>query len=217
MRYFIIGVMVVVLVFTSNVAATIVSFDMSVAWNGASPEGAAPWLNATFDDQGAAGDVILTITAVNLTLTEKVWGWYFNLDPLLDPDQLIFSGPSKSGNGAGPWFDDPDILTGSNAFKADGDGSFDLLIQFETADGGTHSFEAGDSVEYTISGIGSLMANSFYYMSDPEPGGAGEYITTAHVLGIGEAAISGWVTIPEPAMICLLGLGGLLLRRRKNV
>jgi len=215
MRYFIIVVMVVVLVFTSNVAAAIVSFDMSATWNGASPEGATPWLNATFDDQGAAGDVILTITATNLMPTEKVSGWYFNLDPLLDPDQLIFTAPSKSGNGAGPWFDDPDIGTGINEFKADGDGSFDLLIRFETANGGTRSFNAGDSVEYTISGIGSLMANSFYYLSNPEPGGPGEFITTAHVQGIGEGAISGWVTIPEPATIVLLGLGGLLLRRRK--
>lgn len=216
MKTFSMGVMVVVLVFTSNVVATVVSFDMTLAWDGASPGGATPWLNATFDDQGTAGDVILTITATNLTSTEKVKDWYFNLDPTLDPDLLSFSSPpSKSGSGAAPWFDDPVISKGSNGFKAGSDGWFDLLIEFAVANvNETQNFDAGDSVEYTISGISSLTANSFDFMSSPGDS-HGPYVTAAHVLGIGEDD-SGWVTIPEPATLCLFGLGGLLLRRGKN-
>ncbi|MBN2456304.1 MAG: PEP-CTERM sorting domain-containing protein [Sedimentisphaerales bacterium] len=202
-------------VFTSTVAANIVSFDMSVVWNGATPALLSPWLNATFDDEGTEGSVVLTITAGNLSGTqEKVKELHLNLDPTLNPLDLDFSAPTLiSGE-----FDDPSADTGLNAFKADGDGKYHILIEFGTADGGTDSFGAGDAVEFTINGIASLTASSFNFICLPKKVGEGEYFSVAHILGIediGEGG-SGWITIPEPASIAPLAIGALALLRKRR-
>ncbi|GAH74224.1 unnamed protein product, partial [marine sediment metagenome] len=77
---------VTVLALTAGLQASVVSYDLSIEFSGATPPaGAAPWLNATFDDGGSAGSVDLTLTAVNLVGSEFVNVWLFNLDPALNP------------------------------------------------------------------------------------------------------------------------------------
>ena len=114
---------VIVVVGAQSAFGTVVSFDMTVIFEGPGvPWNPAPWVNATFDDGGSAGTVTLTLTTGGLAVgTEKVAVWYFNLDPALDPTQLVFSAPIKSGNGASPWFDDPIISKGVDSYQADGD------------------------------------------------------------------------------------------------
>jgi hypothetical protein len=172
------------------------------------PTNPPPWLNATFDDGGSAGTVDLTITALGLTAGEKVAGVYFNLDPVLNPALLAFSAPTKTGT-----FENPTISKGLNGFKADGDGFYDILIAFNN-DGATKAFNGGEAVKYTIT-LASLTANSFDFVSAPD-GGEGEYKTAAHLQSLGTCGNSAWVTTPEPATICLLGLGALSLLRRKR-
>lgn len=192
-------------------SAALVSFDMTVIFEGPGvPTNPPPWLNATFDDGGSAGTVDLTITALGLIGNqEKVRGVYFNFDPALDLTQLVFSAPSKTGS-----FEDPVISLGVDSFQADGDGLYDILIDFNN-DGQQKAFNGGDAVKYTIS-LASLTANSFDFSSTPS-GEMGAYQTAAHLLGLGESQDSAWVTIPEPTTICLLGLGVLLLRRKRKV
>jgi hypothetical protein len=207
-----------VLAVAGPVSAATIVFDSSYEFSGgASPAGAAPWLRATFDDGGKAGEVTLTFEATNLVDTEFVSNLYFNLDPAFDPTQLVFGPITKVGS-----FDDPSISTAVDAFKADGDGKYDLLFAFATsgAGGGIHRFGAGESMQLTISGIAGLVASSFNFLSAPD-GGHGPYLTAAHVQSIGRAGDSGWVTVPEPSGVALaalgagvLGLAGRIARRR---
>ncbi len=205
------------MVFSYGAQGAPVSFDMSVEFSGATPPvGAAPWLNATFDDGGSAGSVTLTLTTPGLTGVECVSNWMFNLDPGLEPTNLLFSSPTKTGI-----FDDPVIYTGVDDFKADGAGDFDIWIAFETGGGvgSNERFGAGEAVEYTITTteIGaSLTAESFDFLCTPAD--HGPFPTAAHVQSIGDNEDSGWTTAPEPATLSLLAVGGglLLIRRRKR-
>ena len=204
---------IVAIVTSGATAALSFNLDLCYAFNGAPPEGTPPWLNATFLEGTAPGTVDLVLNSLDLTSTEFVKGWYFNFDPLLDPTELVFSAPLKTGV-----FDDPTVQTNADGYKADGDGWHDILLSFSTEDSGmAHRFSAGDAVQYTIShNTASLTPQSFDYVSAPG-GGEGVHPTVAHVLGIG-GGDSGWVTIPEPCSIALLAAGSiaLLARRRRT-
>ena len=197
----------------STAQASVISFDLSIEFSGATPpEGTPPWLNATFEDSGV-DQVTLTLSTPNLTDAESVKEWAFNLNPIYDPTDLVFSEPSRTGT-----FEpaSPDITTGTNFWKADGDGYFDIKIQFSHVDGLSKRFGVGDGVAYTISGIVGLTAESFDFISEPG-GGHGGYETAAHVLSIGPTDDdSGWVTAtPEPATLGLLLVAGIVLLRRR--
>ncbi|MDY7011056.1 MAG: PEP-CTERM sorting domain-containing protein [Planctomycetota bacterium] len=204
------------MVFSYGAQGAVVSFDLSVEFSGATPPaGAEPWLNATFDDEGSAGSVTLTLTTTptpttGLTGTESVSEWMFNLDPSLNPTELIFSSPTKTGS-----FDNPVINTGVDAFKANGAGYFDIEFAFIIGGGPSTRFGAGDVIEYAITGIDSLTAESFNFLCTSAE--HGPFPTSAHVQSIGDEEDSGWVTVPEPATLSLLVLGGLgILKRRRR-
>jgi len=188
------------------------TYQFSTSTNALAPAGPGPWLTATFVDV-APDTVDLTLLTTGLTGIEFVGEFYFNLDPLLDLTLLSFSAPTKTG-----FFADPIISKSINAYKADGDGKYDILIDFGTSDGGTSTtrFNVGDAVKYTISYPG-LTASSFNFLSAPA-GGAGPFLTAAHVMSTQDiTTTSGWVTVPEPASMILIttstiGLG--FIRRR---
>jgi hypothetical protein len=202
-----------------SATAGMLTIELDEEFSGASePAGTAPWLTAEFNDGGGMGSVTLTLTS-HLTDVEFVSGWYFNLDPDpdLDPDDLAFahvSGPAASS-----------IDTGSDGFKADGDGFFDFVFNWSNG-----AFGAGDETVYTISGIASLTALSFDFGS--VGGNNGSFWSAAHVQGIGDdGQDSGWIggqgtdgggggIIPEPSSMTLcafamLSLAGYRRFRRK--
>lgn len=196
---------------TQMAGATIITFQASVEFsNGTAPVGAPPWLTATFNDSGGSGSVVMTLTATNLTGNEYVSNWDFNIAPSLDVGSLVFSGPTKVGS-----FTDPTISEGEDQFKADGGGTFDIKVHFATSDGSNTLFGAGDAVSYTITGIPTLTANSFNFLSSPS-GSKGLFPMAANVLGIGADNCSGWVSTPEPATVVLLAIAGLMALRRRS-
>ena len=175
---------------------------------GDTPASDGPWLTATFDDHDSDGPVTLTITA-DLSGAEFVTKVLFNLDPSLDPAQLVFSAPTKSGA-----FGDPVVSAGANAASAGGGSDFDLLIAFDHSPPGDR-FGGSESVTYAVSGIPGLRAASFGHLSDG--GGSGALPASAHIQGVGAAAQgSGWVTVPEPGAALVLPLAASLLRRRRT-
>ncbi len=194
----------------SNLNAAIVSYDIDTVFTGCAPEGAGFWLNVTFDDEGTAGSVNMTLTATNLTGNEKVGQLYLNLDPVLSPTSLSFSSPTQFGT-----FDTPAISKGVDGYKADGDGYFDVLFDFSTSEG--HEFGVGESVSYVISGISTLTAESFEFISYNKQDSKIGYLVAAHVQSIGPAGNSGWVTVPEPATLAILGIGSLLFLRKRRL
>ncbi len=220
----IIGAAVIAVGSQGSVQAAAITFTSSVEFSGAvAPEGPSPWLTVTFDDHDTAGTVDLTIEGTSLIGSEYVKECLFNLDPALDPTLLVFSPPVtpvKTGS-----FDDPAITLGINAFMADGDGYFDIRLLFSNQNGHSKKFgyaspaDPGlvEVVGYTISlpGFPGLTAHSFDFLSLPD-GGPGVLPTAAHVGGIGPTDEGGWITIPEPATLSLLLLGGIVALKRRR-
>ena len=203
--------MAIPMVGPSSAQAASVTFETSIEFSGGTPPAAAvPWLTATFDDGGSAGSVDLSLETTNLTGSEFVFEWLFNLDPALNLNSLNFSAPTKIGA-----FTDPAINTGVDAFMADGDGFFDIQFLFDSTDMVPLKFGAGDAADYTITGIPTLTANSFNFLS-ASGGGQGTFPTAAKVGGIGPDDESGWVSVPEPGTLSLLLLGGLVMIRRRR-
>jgi hypothetical protein len=181
-----------VVFFSLGAPAATVTYDFNHEFSSGTPPASSttPWLTAVFADTATAGLVTLTLTAPHLTGSEFVSGWYLNLNPILDPTQLLFSNATV-GSGS---FSFPTITEGVNAYKADGDGKYDVLLSFATSGGLNGNFTLGDTLTYSITGsFGGhvLSAADFYYLSAPS-GGHGPFYSAAHVQGIGNGD-SGWV------------------------
>lgn len=209
------------LLISANAQANILEFYYDTVFSGYTPGGEAPWLTATFDDNAASSDydVRLTLSTNNLVEGyENVAGWYFNLDPNIDTGGLEFQAVDTSGaipNGIG--FD-------TDAYKADGDGFYDLYFEFPPPPGSfTSKFTAGEKVIYDIrhSSV-DLTALSFNFPS-VEGGGEGTYLSAGHIQNIPTSCGSGWIgattTVPEPLSSFLYVFGSFVLfgfRRIRN-
>ncbi len=194
--------------------AAVVAFDYSQAFSGTAPTTSAPWLTATFDDHSAVGNVSLVIAANGLG-SQSVTSIYFNLDPALSVSSLVFS--FNAGGSSAPA---PTVLQGTNAYRADGDGYYDIKLDFPPPNG-AERFDNSDTAFFTISGA-NLTASSFRFLSYPGPGNnAGPFYSAAHIQGIptGYGTTGGWVApVPVPAALwmfvpALLGMTGFMRRR----
>lgn len=181
---------------------------------GPDPTETGPWIDASFVDV-TPGTVLLTITNVNLSSTEFVQGngsgssggLFFNLNTNDNPTALNFTLVSSNGNFG------PIISTGLNAFKADGDGFYDIQFDFSS-----HAFSTDSSITYEITGIAGLTAVDFEYLSSPA-GGSGPFYAAAKVQGLPGGGGSMFlepsfgpqtIPVPEPSPSVIL-LGGLSL------
>jgi len=181
--------------------ATVVSYDFVFEFSGGDePAGPAPWLNATFDDGGSAGSVNLTLSTAGLVDDEFVRQWYFNVEPFQTINFTHQSGEVPTST-----------QSSSNAFKADGDGFFDILIEY--AANAADRFGAGLQSVLLLEAAG-LTADMFQALSLGAGNSPDGLLAAAKVQGIGPNADgSGWVApIPImgalPLLLSALGLLG---------
>ncbi|MEJ5366539.1 MAG: hypothetical protein WHS86_15700 [Desulfosoma sp.] len=182
--------------------ASTVTVGLQAVVTGDAPRGSAPWLVATFEDDGN-GNVKLTLTAPGLATGEFVGGndngvsgWYFYIKGL-DGVSIVSSSGVTAGYETGEFKN----VIGGQA------GDFNIRFYFGEANNNTNRLQAGDSVVVYLSGVsvdGIFSENNFK--------------TLAHVQGIASTKGSGWVSVPIPGTAVLLGSGilGLLGIRRKG-
>ena len=200
-------------------AAIVFTFGQEVTGSGGTLSGPVTLTIAddpTFDD---LVNFTINTDGLDATLDEFVSELYLNLDPSLDPDNLVVV-PSP---GSVP---PPTLFTNENDVHFGGQvGHFDIRLDFEQSASGNR-IEADE--EYTFSlrytgPPGTLDETDFYFLSFDEPGGVDETETYAilRAQGLGPGAQgSGYFAplVPEPtsALVWLIGAGGvgLVLRRR---
>lgn len=201
---------------TTPLHADIIEWLLDFEFSDATPPDGT--VTVTLDDHDATGAVWLTVDATGLdkypepppsTLqySQHVKELYLNLGPSPYLTKLSWD---YGGISPDAYVVDA-FKQGVNEFKADGDGYFDLLIEF--ANSGDGRLSAGEWADLKITGDG-LSTSSFEYLSAPG-GGHGPFYVAAHVGGIGPKDESGWVTtqpVPEASTMILFGSGlvGLL-------
>lgn len=182
--------------------AAVVSFEFDTHFAGGSGPTSTPWLTATFDDGGTPGSVELTLSTSGLTDNEFVSKWYFNLEPFQSINFTHLSGVAPTGTSSG-----------EDAFKAGGDGYFDILIQYATT--AVNRFGAGLESVLLLEAAG-LTAEMFNAMSLGGGLAKDGFLVAAHVQG-GLGGGSSWVTTgdegegPSPTPIPIMGALPLLL------
>jgi len=169
--------------------ALTLTFD--TVFSGAIPSGTSPYLTAQIDN-GAANTVNFTLTGSLADASEFFTEIDFNLTGV-STNAADYAFNYADTDATAPTFD-----VGPDAFKADGDGLYDMTFFFQSP--AAQRFEGSEVITFSLvySGAGTFNANSFNAMSTPA-GGAGPFSAAAHVQGIAPSC-SGWVAPDNPAI-----------------
>src|SRR5205085_10256719 len=162
-----------------------------------------PHITALFQDV-STGHVRLTLSAPGLTNNENIDKLYFNLNPADNPKKLVVSNFAVAHGS----FSFPAVDEGVNAYKAGGDGLYDIRLNFGGS-GLPTWFSAGDVMVCDLTGIPNLKASDFAYLSAPSGGGgAGPFDAAVHLVSIfhpnGHGDTSGYVGAGGPDVEFLL-------------
>ncbi len=192
------------------------STPLNIEFSGGVPPAspATPWVSATFENE-TGGTVLMTLTAPHLTNPEQMESFYFNFNDTLAVQNLSFQLVSAGS------FALPTIDLSQNAFKADGDGQYDIRLNFATSGGSGQTFGQGDTLVYRLSYTSAIDASQFGYLSSPS-GGHGPFYAAAHIQNTGWGQ-SGWIgatelvplaPVPEaPTLLAAASLVGVFLVR----
>ena len=209
---------------TGQASYATVTFNLDTVINGSTPSGAAPWMTATFLDNGA-NNVLLTFTN-NMESGQFITDLVFNTS-LFNPSSNLSQSRSDIAppvvNSFSATVDQSQ--TGGASLKA---GLFNIWISF--ANNGPDNVFNHDNgpVIYNLSGP-DLTENSFNVLSLDDPGpppSTGGWLMAAKVQGI-PADLSttsgsiGVTAVPEPEIYAMMGIGlaliGFVARRKREL
>jgi hypothetical protein len=176
---------------------------------GSGPGGAI--FQMTFAD--TAGGVNVTLQSFlapgeNLAANDAI---YFNFNPAKSAllGSLNFVLTSSTGPGPTPA---GTFNQGEDAFKADGDGAYDILVTYPGG-GGAMQMVGGDTQIYFVAGVSS---SDFNFGSTPQPGNGTNFTAALHVQNtpnggsgsafVGNGGPNNNIT-PAPPSVVLLGIG----------
>jgi hypothetical protein len=212
-------------------SAVIVSSTLNTDFSGATDATGFPTISFNDFDGSGTVHVILNNTGLAPADTAFTSDWWFNFSG--DATQLTLGNFTTSG-GDGVTLP-PGVATcnnctggGNSEFRPDGDGFFDVWLEFATAAGGR--FDAGEIVEFDIT-LAGITADNFNLQSIDGPGDTtnDHWCAATHGQGLTNGAsdfLGGQCDrfppagngAPEPGTLLLLGataLGAGLVGRRR--
>ena len=215
LRYYCLALPLAVALCVLNLSAATLTIpvDTEISGSGGVLSGSGEII-ATFDDGDGTGSVDLTLDLSGLTDPQDfLTAFYFN-----------FTGSDFTGfdiTSSDPTFDG--FVTGFDSFQADGDGQFDVRIDFSTSNAPSSDRLVGGETATLVITYDGLTVDFFDAASAPG-GGNGTWTAIARVQGLGagdDSEGSGWFAgnpdggggeqpvIPEPSTLLLIG-GALL-------
>ena len=208
---------------TAAARADMITLDFTVSYGETPADGGAPWVTATIANGIdstvvlGTGEVLLTITASSELNEADITQLYFNFAPG-DPENLTFVVDQDGDVGSYTI-----LHAAADAYKAGGDGFFDILIDLPSENTDSERLNAGESISFIVSySGGDLTPENFYALSFDDGGeeSPGPFLAAAHIQSTGFDELgSDWVAaVPIPATIWLLtsSLGMLCVAARRR-
>src|SRR5262249_9668050 len=113
-----------------------------------------------------------------------------NFNDALNVQNLTFQLVSASG------FTVPTVTLNQNGLKADGDGRYDIRLDFATGGTANQTFGAGDTLTFRLGFTSALTPSEFQFLSHSE-GGSGPFYAAAHIQNT-PGGSSGWISATTP-------------------